>query len=68
MNNHILLTLATRRPYRSTPQLPSRATYSVTHGYWILDGEVLVNSSVFSKKTTMSKKADQEIGEDVKVQ
>ena len=66
MPEHVLLKLATRKPYRESPQLPSKATYDVSRGYWMIDGEALVNSSDFRKRPPMSKKADQETGEDIK--
>lgn len=66
MSSHILLELAIRKPYITPPQLPSRAAYNVKWGYWTIDGEVMVNSSVYQKRPPMSKKADQETGEDIK--
>lgn len=68
MSEHILLRLATRKPYRANPKLPNTAIYNASGGYWMIDGEVLVNSTAFRKSPPMSKKADQETGEDIKAQ
>ena len=67
MSKHILLELAMRESHQVEPQLPSRSVYSAKEGYWILDGETLVNSSYFriNLATTKKKKAF-DTGEDMK--
>jgi len=62
---HILLTFATRRPYRTTPDLPEHAKYDRIRGCWIQEGSPLVRSSD-GTMISSTKKADQETGEDQK--
>lgn len=66
MTEHILLKLATRKPYRRNPQLPSTAEYNAVRGYWTIDGQPMVSTIEFENSTQSSKKCDQETGEDVK--
>ena len=66
MTPHILMTYAARRPYCATPPMPAGARYDSVKGYWILDGIPLVSSPEFSSAETMTKKCDQETGEDMK--
>ncbi len=64
--DHILLQRATRRPYREVPELPPLARYDAVLGHWMLDDAPLVNSREFGPNVT--KKCDQETGEDQKGQ
>ena len=66
MVDHILLKLAVRQPCPKNPELPDQAVYSVSDGYWVLDGIALVNYSDFRKGPPTSKKGDFETGEDIK--
>ena len=60
---HLLITYATRRPYRNTPSIPNGAEYNVERGYWIQGDTALIQTEGL-KGTT--KKCDQETGEDQK--
>ena len=62
MAEHVLITYATRRPYRIIPTIPDGALYDPARGYWLKDGEPLAVSA--TGPTT--KKCDQETGEDQK--
>ena len=66
MVEHVLLSYATRRPYRATPAMPDRAHYDPAKGYWLKDGIPLVTSDEFLESVSASKKCDQETGEDQK--
>ena len=66
MTEHILLKLATRKPYRRNPRLPSTAEYDAVRGYWAIDGQPMVSASEFHNDPPVSKKCDQETGEDIK--
>ena len=66
MTSHVLMTHAARSPYRTTPPMPAGAHYDPVRGYWILDGAPLVSSPEFSADGRMTKKCDQETGEDQK--
>ena len=63
MPDHVLLTYATRRPYSSVPSLPDGVRYDVTRGYWIHADGPLVHGD---KNPQITKKCDQETGEDQK--
>ena len=63
MAQHVLMTFATRRPYREPPTLPDHAQYDAVRGYWLTDGMALVATDEFAQTT---KKCDQETGEDQK--
>ena len=66
MADHILMTCAVRRPYKTVPSVPDHTRYDPGRGYWIKDGEPLVATSEFLSGTFASKKCDQETGEDQK--
>lgn len=66
MTLHILMTYAERSPYRAIPSLPAGAHYDPVRGYWILDDAPLVSAPEFSAAGYMTKKCDQETGEDMK--
>lgn len=62
--NHILIAYATRRPYKDAPDMPPDAVYDERRGYWLSNGEPLV----LTMGGTVTKKCDQETGEDQKGQ
>jgi len=62
---HVLLTLSKRSAYRDSPKLPDGATYNHMTGVWMLNGDVLVRTNEFLA-SRVSKKRDQETGEDEK--
>lgn len=64
--DHILMTYATRRPYRASPALPEGAQYDPARGYWLKDGAPLLTSREFAEGGRVTKKCDQETGEDQK--
>ncbi|WP_414476229.1 hypothetical protein [Microvirga sp. M2] len=65
MADHILLELAVRKPYRDTPDLLAEAEYDIEAGLWVLHGRPLIEvSPIFAGP--VSKKMDQETGEDRK--
>lgn len=66
MPQHVLLKHATRRPYREMPELPDGAIYNAALGVWTLNGGPLVSSAQFEGAQRVSKKCDQETGEDRK--
>ena len=65
MTDHILLSRATRSPHREKPELPAGAKYDSVKGYWTLNGAPLVHSPS-AGRGPVTKKADQETGEDLK--
>ncbi|NOS96910.1 MAG: hypothetical protein HOP25_00360 [Methylotenera sp.] len=65
MKTHALIDLATKRFFKEIPELPKGAFYNIDQGYWMLDGEALVKSNIFLS-SRVSKKCDQETGEDQK--
>lgn len=65
MSEHLLVKLSTRRKYSEVPELPDDAAYDLTNGYWKNNGGPLVLSEQFINKQ-VSKKCDQETGEDQK--
>lgn len=65
MKEHVLLTHSTRRKYSEEPQLPDEARYDTKLGYWHLKGIPLVRTQQFINHS-VSKKCDQETGEDQK--
>ena len=65
MAEHVLITSATRRLYRTAPIMPDRAEYDRAGGYWLKDGKPLVTTAEFSENR-VTKKADQETSEDQK--
>lgn len=68
MTEHILLKLATRKPYRRNPQLPPTAVYNAVRGYWTIDGQPMVSTIGFENGPPNTKKCDQETGEDIKAE
>ena len=65
MSQHILLKYATRKPYKSNPEMPDEAVFDLLKGYWIQNNQNLITStSKYGKLTT--KKCDLETGEDLK--
>ena len=66
MTEHILLKLATRKPYRGNPRVPSTSEYDAVLGYWTVDGQPMVFNAEFTNDPPVSKKCDQETGEDIK--
>jgi hypothetical protein len=66
MAEHILVTYATRRPYRTIPAVPDGARYDPARGYWLKDSTPLVTTDEFAKGGPMTKKCDQETSEDQK--
>lgn len=66
MTEHILLKLATRKPYQRTPELPAAAKYNAVSGYWTIDGQPMVSTIEFRNGPPGTKKCDQETGEDIK--
>lgn len=65
MSEHILVTLSTRRKYFEVPDLPQDAKYDRGHGYWgVSEGPLVCDNRFIDKQ--VSKKCDQETGEDQK--
>lgn len=62
---HVLLAFATRRLYRTTPELPEKANYNLIRGCWLIDDSPLARSPEGTMIPT-TKKCDQETGEDQK--
>ena len=66
MAKHILMTYATRSPYRMAPAMPNHVQYDPVRGYWHKNGSPLITSDEFLENGAPTKKADQETGEDQK--
>ena len=66
MDKHVLMTYATRRPYHSVPALPPHTQYDPVKGYWLKNGAPLVIADKSLGGGLLSKKCDQETGEDQK--
>lgn len=66
MAEHLLITYATRRPYREIPAVSEDIRYDAGKGYWMKDGTPLVITSDFLDRSSSTKKCDQETGEDQK--
>ena len=66
MEKHILMKYATRRPYRTAPAMPEHAQYDPVKGYWRKGSAPLMSSDEFLQNGPLTKKADQETGEDQK--
>jgi hypothetical protein len=64
MSKHILLELATRKPFCQLPPMPDGALYESEAGCWTVKGNPLVKLSTFQSQQT--KKCDLETGEDMK--
>ena len=65
MIKHVLLIHSTRHKYSEVPMLPDGAIYDCEVGYWRLGGMPLVKTKEFIDHS-VSKKCDQETGEDLK--
>ena len=65
MPTHPLIRLATRKPYKESPDMPAGAIYDRMSGYWVYNGKPLVDADEFVAKA-VTKKCDQETGEDQK--
>lgn len=65
MSQHILITFATRRPYRQVPAVPEGACYDPAKGYWLVGNAPLVTADAFAGGP-VTKKCDHETGEDQK--
>jgi len=65
MAQHILISCATRRPYRDIPTIPDGAHYDSAKGYWLKDSGPLVTADAFAAGP-VTKKCDHETGEDQK--
>ena len=62
---HILLEHAKRKAFTDSPEMPENSSFDTLKGYWVLDGKPLVSPG--SKYGALvSKKCDQETGEDQK--
>ena len=66
MAEHVLMTYATRRPYRATPAMSDGARYDPVRGYWLKNDKPLVVAEEFAVGGPVTKKCDQETGEDQK--
>ena len=66
MADHILTTCAVRRPYQTFPAMPDHVRYDPERGYWLKGGEPLVATPEFLSGASITKKCDQETGEDQK--
>lgn len=65
MSQHILIELAKRKPYSTSPEMPKDAVFDSAKGYWLSGSNPLVSPG--SKYGALvSKKCDQETGEDQK--
>lgn len=64
IEDHVLLTNATKRPFTETPEMPMGSEYDHEAGLWMLNGSPLVAHDEFDRLQT--KKCDQETGEDQK--
>lgn len=65
MSEHLLVKHSTRKKYSEIPELPKGAEYDTERGYWTIAGGPLVLSDEFINDP-VSKKCDQETGEDQK--
>lgn len=65
MSSHLLLKNAQRKPYSKHPEMPEDAVFDDRRGYWLSGADPLVSPG--SKYGALvSKKCDQETGEDQK--
>ena len=62
---HLLIKHATTRPYKESPELPTSAQYDIARGLWVEHGIALVSQEKF-RSAEVTKKCDQETGEDQK--
>jgi hypothetical protein len=65
MNSHILIQYAKRKPYSQNPEMPEGSTFDSKKGYWTSDNVPLVSPGS-EYGALVSKKCDQETGEDQK--
>ena len=63
---HLLMQLATRKPYRVVPEMPDSARYDARAGYWTIAGEPVAAPGGTATPALCTKKCDQETGEDLK--
>jgi len=63
MSEHILLTLAKKRPFSASPSMPADAYFDQALGRWLVAGGFYVDGYQTGPTT---KKCDQETGEDQK--
>ena len=66
MSEHVLMTYAVRKPYGAAGAIPDDAEYDAARGYWVKAGSPLVKSQEVTEAGWLTKKADQETGEDQK--
>jgi len=65
MGQHILIEHAKRKPFSTIPEMPKHSQFDTAKGYWVSAGKPLVTPG--SKYGALvSKKCDQETGEDQK--
>jgi hypothetical protein len=65
MSEHVLIQHAKRKPFSNIPDMPEGSLFDHRKGYWVMDGDKLVTlGSQYG--ATMTKKCDQETGEDQK--
>lgn len=65
MSLHILIEYAKRKPYSASPNMPKGAVFDTAKGYWLSGGVPLVSPGS-RYGALVSKKCDQETGEDQK--
>ena len=65
MSSHILIQHAKRKPYSQRPEMPKDALFDNQKGYW-LTGDTPLVSPGSKYGALVSKKCDQETGEDQK--
>lgn len=66
MNDHPLVATAARKVHVEAPALPSDARYDILLGLWMLGDQPLASSEGAGFGPRVTKKADQETGEDQK--
>ncbi len=65
MEQHVLIKLATKKPFNDHPDMPENTIYDKEKGYWFKGEESLVSyNSEYG--TMVTKKCDIETGEDQK--
>lgn len=65
MKEHILIERGTRQAFKDSPEVPSGVVYDRKDGFWTMGGEPLLRTDEF-KDQPITKKCDQETGEDQK--
>lgn len=63
---HLLMQLATRKPYRVDREMPAGARYDARAGYWKINGVPFAAAGGDDSIGPTTKKCDQETGEDLK--